>query len=168
MFEQLLKEAEEEGLEVISWSLQEKTKGLYCDGFIVLNKNIPTTSERACIIAEELGHHYTTAGNILDQKVISNRKQEIKAKRWAVKRMIQTKDFIKAFEAGITNKAELVEFLNITEKFLDIAIDHFRRIHGQYCEINGYIICFDPLWVFKKTDTQWGYCEAQEAPERIE
>lgn len=168
MYERLLCEAERENVEVVTLPLHERIKGLYCDRIIALNKNISKTSEKTCILAEELGHHYTTAGNILDQKVISNRKQEVKAKRWAVKRMIQTKDFIKAFEAGITNKAELVEFLNITEKFLDIAIDHFRRIHGQYCEINGYIICFDPLWVFKKTDTQWGYCEAQEAPERIE
>jgi hypothetical protein len=150
MFEQLLKEAEEEGLEVISWSLQGKTKGLYCDGFIVLNKNVPTTSERACIIAEELGHHYTTAGNILDQKVISNRKQEIKAKRWAVKRLVSLNNIIKAYEAGCRNLYEAAEHMGVTEEFLKAAFDTYNTMYGMYKERGNYIIYFDPPGVYKK------------------
>lgn len=46
MFEQLLKEAEEEGLEVVSLHLQEKIKGLYYDGVIAINKNISTIKGR--------------------------------------------------------------------------------------------------------------------------
>lgn len=38
-------------------------KGLYCDGVIALGKNIDTEAEKVCILAEELGHHYTAAGD---------------------------------------------------------------------------------------------------------
>ena len=53
MFEQLLKEAEEEGLEVISWSLQGKTKGLYYNGTIAISESITTTAEKTCVLAED-------------------------------------------------------------------------------------------------------------------
>lgn len=56
-----------------------KNKGLYADNIIWINKYLPTSVEKACILAEELGHHYTTAGDILDQNDIENCKQELKA-----------------------------------------------------------------------------------------
>ena len=31
-------------------------------------------AEKACVLAEELGHHYTTIGDIIDQKESENRK----------------------------------------------------------------------------------------------
>ena len=34
-------------------------------------------TEKACVLAEELGHHYTTVGDIIDQKESENRKQEL-------------------------------------------------------------------------------------------
>lgn len=52
-----------------------KSSGLYSDGCIWINKNM-TTTEKRCVLAEELGHHYTTVGDILDQSDIGNRKQE--------------------------------------------------------------------------------------------
>jgi hypothetical protein len=54
----------------------DKLKGLYVDGNIALSDKLDTTNEKTCILAEELGHHYTTAGNILNQSNSNNRKQE--------------------------------------------------------------------------------------------
>ena len=47
-----------------------RIKGLYCDGYIAINKDIETETERACILAEELGHYYTSSGDIIDQRNI--------------------------------------------------------------------------------------------------
>lgn len=47
-------------------------KGLYYNGRIAIKENM-SEIEKACILAEELGHHYTTAGNILDRFSVSNR-----------------------------------------------------------------------------------------------
>lgn len=37
-------------------------------------------AEKACVLAEELGHHYTAVGDIIDQSYYSNRKQELRGK----------------------------------------------------------------------------------------
>lgn len=149
MFEQLLKEAEEEGLEVISWSLQGKTKGLYYNGTIAISESITTTAEKTCVLAEELGHHYTSYGNILDQKTTSNRKQEVKAKRWAVKRLAPLKSIIKAFEAGCRSMYEMAEHLGVTEEFLTKTFETYNAMYGKYKKCGNYIVYFDPLGVYK-------------------
>ena len=33
---------------------------------IAIKKNLPTQKEKACVLAEELGHFYTSSGNILE------------------------------------------------------------------------------------------------------
>lgn len=100
-------------------------------------------------MAEELGHYYTTVGNILDQTKTNNRKQEHKARRWAIKKFIRIEDFIKAFEADVRNRYELAEFLEVTEGFIDTMLDHFKGIYGIYKEVDGYVIYFDPPY-YKK------------------
>ena len=47
----------------------DRIKGLYSDGTIAISTDMKTDAEKACVLAEELGHHYTTYGNILDQSV---------------------------------------------------------------------------------------------------
>jgi hypothetical protein len=152
MDEALIKEAEEEGVEVTVIPLPQKLKGLYADKVVAINKGIKTSAEKACILAEELGHYHTTAGNILDQSKIQNRKQELKARRWAAQKLIRVEDFIKAYEAGIRNRAELAEFLEVTEQFIDTALKHFSNIYGYSHSIGNYIIAFDPLYVYKNID----------------
>ena len=79
--EYLEDEACRDGIDVIFYNFRnDNIKGLYCDGTIGINSNIETTAEKSCVMAEELGHHYTSYGNIIEQSDISNRKQEYKAR----------------------------------------------------------------------------------------
>ena len=111
-YKTLLDEAENEKIEIVEMEfLSKRTKGFYEDNIIGLSKYIDTTAERTCILAEELGHYYTTVGDILDQSKIENRKQELIARRWAVNQLIRVEDFINAFNEGVSNRAELAEFL---------------------------------------------------------
>jgi len=152
MYEKLICQADMENIEVVSWPLQGKTKGLYCDGFIALNKNIPTTSERACIIAEELGHYYTSSGDIIDQRNTVNKKQEVKARRWAVKRLVTLKNIINAFKAGCRNMYEMAEYLGVTEEFLREAFHNYGQMYGVCKKRGSYTIYFDPPGVYKNTE----------------
>ncbi|NLA43535.1 ImmA/IrrE family metallo-endopeptidase [Candidatus Saccharibacteria bacterium] len=149
MYEQLLKEAEEEGLKVISWPFHGKTKGLYYDGVIAINKDLSTTAERTCILAEELGHYYTSCGNIIDTSDTNNRKQEVKARRWAVKRLVTLKRIIQAFEAGCRNMYELAEYIGVTEDFLRSAFATYNAMYGNFKKRGSYVIYFDPPGVYK-------------------
>ena len=146
---ELMKLINNEELEVVELPLNGELKGLYSDDIIAINKNIDTYTEKTCVLAEELGHYYTSVGDILDQSKIENRKQELKARRWAIDKLIRVEDFIDAFKAGVQNRSELAEFLDVAEKFIEIALDHFKGIYGYSHTIGEYTICFDPLVVYK-------------------
>ncbi len=46
-------------------------------------KSTLTTTEKKCVLAEELGHYYTTVGSILNQDSAQNRRQEQQARLWS-------------------------------------------------------------------------------------
>lgn len=144
----LLEEANAEGL-----SIKERPFKTY-DGRIkgkniYLRKDMNTT-EKACVLAEELGHYYTTVGNILDMSVVSNRKQERQARLWAYNKQIGLTGLIRAYEAGCTNRYETAEYLEVTEEFLEECIQCYREKYGEYKIVDNYTIYFIPhLAVFK-------------------
>ena len=81
-YEKLLAEADKEKLIVKEKDIDGYGGRIYKNR-IAIHHKISTTIEKSCILAEELGHHYTTSGNILDQSEAANRKQEHKARFWA-------------------------------------------------------------------------------------
>lgn len=120
-------------------------KGLYYNGSIAIEKNL-TSTEKTCVLAEELGHHYTTVGNILDQKKVANAKQELHARTWAYNECVGLIGIIKAFEAGCKSLYEMADHLEVTEDFLKDALESYRRKYGVCTEIDNYIIFFEP-WI---------------------
>ena len=64
-YESLQEEARKDGVNVIDYSFDSKRiRGLYCDGIVAIRKDM-TTTEKSCILAEELGHHHTTYPSFL-------------------------------------------------------------------------------------------------------
>lgn len=152
-YETLLGEAEVEQVEVREMQLSIRLKGLYCDNVIAINSTIPTMTEKACILAEELGHYHTTVGDILDQTQLNNRKQEKRARRWGYQRLVPLVKLVQAYKSGAKNRFELAEYLDVTEEFLEKAIDHYKEKYGLFYGIDDkYCICFDPLWVLEVLD----------------
>lgn len=152
-YEQLLLEAEREGIEVEERYFNgNNIKGLYMDNVIALNSSIETQTEKLCVLAEELGHHYTSVGNILDQTKLENRKQERQARAWAYNRLVGIVGLINAYRHGVRNMHELAEFLGVSEQFLKEALQYYYEKFGPYYEIDNYIICFDPLWIMEKQE----------------
>ena len=101
-------------------------KGLYYNGSIAIEKNL-TSTEKTCVLAEELGHHYTAIGNILDQQKVANAKQELHARTWAYNECVGLIGIVKAFEAGCQSLYEMAEYLDVTEEFLKDALEAYRR-----------------------------------------
>lgn len=121
-----------------------KIKGLYCDGNVAINSNIDTQKEKACILAEELGHHYTSSGTIIDMSDTNNRKQEHLARVWAYKRMITLESIIEAFENGCRNAYDFADYLEVTEPFLIEAMEHFKQKYGCHKKVGDYTLVFYP------------------------
>lgn len=138
-------EAYAEGIDIIDYNFNsDNIKGLYVDGIIALNQKIETTNERTCILAEELGHHETSFGNILDQSVTANRKQEYKARIWAYKKIISPEDLFSAFKSGCRNRYEIAEHIGVTEEFLEEALAYFKTKYPEGLNEDFYMIRFIP------------------------
>lgn len=150
-YEQLLDMAEKAGVTVVEKYpfKSERIKGLYGDGVIALSASLETEAERRCVLAEELGHHETSSGSIIDQNTTGNRKQERLARIWAYRQMFDLIDLVSAYKAGCSNSFEIAEFLNITEPFLIDAIELFKSRYGQYTRVENYLIYFEPLGVLE-------------------
>lgn len=149
-YEDLLTEADMEGISVDeNFPFNSDLKGLYVDNNIALASSLKTTAEKTCILAEELGHHYTTAGDILNQNTTENRKQEHKARVWGYRKVLDLTDIVSAYKYGCANRYEIAEYLNVTESFLIDAIEHYKSQYGLYAKVDKYLIYFEPLGVLE-------------------
>ena len=125
----MLQLAKDEGIEVELFGFIPPVRGIYCAGqdmppIIGLdNSLINDTPLLRCILAEELGHHFTTSGcyiprqfyNFSDRLHIS--KIEFKAMRWAVNYLIPEDDLLDVIGSGLYESWELAEHFNVTEEF---------------------------------------------------
>lgn len=149
-FEYLEQEAYNANVKVYNYYLgEDNLKGFYIDGNVALNTSINNTTEKACVLAEELGHHYTTVGNILDQSKVENRKQERRARLWAYKKAFDLIDLISAYKYGCRNRYEIAKYLDVTESFLQEAIRTYKEKYGICTKVDRYIIYFEPLGVLE-------------------
>lgn len=142
-YEVLLEEAHQEGLIVREKPLKYNN-GRIKGKRIAIRKDIETNTEKGCVLAEELGHHHTSVGNIIDMTDTQNRKQERQARLWGYNRMIGLTGIIKAFQAGCQSRHEMAELLDVTEEYLQECIDCYRDKYGVCTEVDNYIIYFIP------------------------
>lgn len=147
-YEQLLTAADQEGLLVKEHSLINHD-GLISGRRIAIRRNIETQAGKSCVLAEEIGHHCTSSGNILDQTNIMNRKQEYRARLYGYNLKIGLSGLIRAYEAGCRNIFEMAEFLDATEEYLREAIQCYSSKYGTCVAVDNYIIYFEPFAVMK-------------------
>lgn len=151
-FEQLSTEFQKNGICIFEKSFRSNAKGLCKGNIIAINQNIETSVEKSCVLAEELGHYYTTTGNILDQTKTENRKQELSARLWAYNKMIGLDGLIDAYEHGCCSQYEVAEYLQVTEEFLQDAVQRYASIYGEFACVDNYIVYFIPtLGIMKLT-----------------
>ena len=138
----LLNEANAEGI-----SIKERPFKTY-DGRIkgkdiYLRKDMNTT-EKSCVLAEELGHHYTATGNILDQSTVENRKQEMRGRIVAYNKLVGLRGIVDAYLHHCQSISESAEYLEVTEEFLIDSLNYYRNKYGVYTKLDNYVIVFEP------------------------
>lgn len=142
-YEELLIEAEELGVIVKEFDLD--TRDGRCFGNRIAINCLLSDTEKACVLAEELGHYHLTVGDISEQENnIDNYKQELIARRWGYDKKIGLIGIINAFEYGCKSKFEIAEYLHVTEEYLDEAIEYYKYKYGIMHQIDHYIIYFTP------------------------
>ena len=88
---------------------------------IAIRKNM-TETKKKCVLAEELGHYHTSSGDILDQTVIENRRQEYRARLWGYDKLIGLSGIISCYRSGCKTLSDMADHLDVTEDFLKEAL----------------------------------------------
>lgn len=143
VYENLLMEADDLGL-ITKEKPLSASDGRIAGNKIAIRQDIETTAEKACVLAEELGHYHTSVGDIIDLNSVRNRKQERQARLWSYNRQIGLCGLIRAYERGCENRHEIAKFLNVTEAVLQECVDCYRDKYGIGTTVDNYYIMFIP------------------------
>lgn len=151
--EKLEQDAFEANVRVHDYYLgEESLRGIYVNGNVAINTSVNNSIEKTCVLAEELGHHHTSVGNILDMDLTGNRKQERQARLWAYDKLIGLRRIVNAFQHGCQNRYEIAEYLEVTEDFLDECISCYRDKYGVGTTLDDYYIMFIPTLAVGEID----------------
>lgn len=140
--EQMEAEARDSGFRVLEVPLQH-TDGMVNGKYIGLRKG-QTTIEKTCVLAEELAHAQFTVGDIIDQSDVANRKQECFARLKAYDRLIGLSGIVLAFKHGCRSRYEMAEYLEVTEEFLQEALECYHKKYGLCVRHEKHMIQFEP------------------------
>lgn len=141
-YETLLKEADSLGLIVKEKPLQYNN-GRIKGNRIAIRKDM-TETEKACVLAEELGHYYTAVGNILDQSSVENRKQEMQGRILAYNKQVGLRGIVDAYLHHCQNLSEAAEYLGVTAEFLSDSIMYYKNKYGVFATVDNYTVVFEP------------------------
>lgn len=142
-YDELLYEADSTGIIVKEKNIPGYGGRIYRNR-IAIHDGLETTTEKACVLAEELGHYHTTVGDITDLSDSQNRKQERQARLWGYNKLIGLTGLISAFHAGCHSRHETAEYLDVTEEFLQECIDCYTEKYGESAKVDNYTIFFIP------------------------
>ena len=118
-------------------------KGRIKGNRIAIKKDL-TETEKKCVLAEELGHHYTAVGDILDQSTVENRKQEMRGRIVAYNKLVGLRGIVDAYLHHCQNLSESAEYLGVTEEFLNDSIMYYKNKYGVFATVDNYTIIFEP------------------------
>ena len=141
-YEKLLSEAEDNDL-IVKEKPLPISKGRIKGNRIAIKQGM-SENEKTCVLAEELGHHYTATGNILDQSTVENRKQEMYGRAHAYNRLIGLRGIIAAYLRNCPNADEMADYLGVTEEFLQEALSYYTNKYGVCTQVDNYVVFFQP------------------------
>lgn len=131
---ELLRIAYDEGIKVEYWNFEPPLEGIYVaipdlPPVIGISNRLFECSPRfRCVLAEELGHHFTTAGDALPKKLFHYRDRltvsqvEYRALRWAAEHLMPEDQLGQAFQSGCREVWELSEWFNVTHEMVSFRI----------------------------------------------
>lgn len=144
-YEDLLNEVHLLGIKVLEVDVCTKKEfGLYLDNIIIINSNM-TETQKYCVLAEELGHHFTATSDISDLTQVENIQKESLGRKVACEKLITPDAIINGILSGANNLYELAQILEVTENFLIEAINHYKKKYGVYYVGETHLLTFNPL-----------------------
>ncbi len=144
---QLLQLAEKEGIVVEYWELKEPLEAVYWSKseippVIGLSKALyKNKAHFRTVLAEELGHYFTSARNFLSQSLFhyKNRlylsREEYVALKWAARWLIPEDKLYIAFRKGIYEPWALANYFNVDEDLVKFRLNLLSNQRAGICRI---------------------------------
>lgn len=122
------------------------SKGIYIklNGYkpmIFIDKRIINNANTyISILSEELGHYFTTHGDLVEESQSNNDslikiKKENLAREWASNFLINNDEFVQALLDCINTKYDMCEYFNVNYEILDTKINSILKDERKYKEI---------------------------------
>lgn len=144
--QQMFELADQEGVNIRWYNFVQPIRGMYWDPIVkppvIFLDNTLAKNNRLlrCVMAEELGHHFTldrdclyrTYYNYRDRLDVS--RAEYRALRWAAKHLIPQEKLEKLIRSGIVQKWEIAEAFNVVEELIPYRMampDAVRALYGN-------------------------------------
>ncbi len=125
-------------------------------GHMVLIDRKQSLYRKHFILAEEIGHYETTAGDITELDTIPKIKAEIVARRWGYEKIISLDDLVSCFEKKHLTAEDVAIDFEIELDDLKVILDHYFNKYGPSVQHKGYIINFDPFIAININDIERG------------
>lgn len=136
--DKMLKLADSENIVVEKFDFAPPLRGIYiCQPnrapTIGLASSLDSIAERRSIMAEELGHHFTTGSYCLCREFYNYSvrqnidKIEYKALRWAANYLISDDELLDAFYEGIDDARSLAERFSVMPEIIRLRIKLFEK-----------------------------------------
>jgi len=137
--EGMLTIAEKEHIKIDYFAFHEPLKGIY-----YVEQNMPPVIGLShslhddipllrSVMAEELGHHFTSVGNCIPKEFYNYTarqhidKAEYKALRWAANYLISDDDLLDAFRDGLDGISTLAEYFMVTPEIINLRLKLFEK-----------------------------------------
>lgn len=116
-------------------------KGLYINNVAYLNPQ-QTFEELIDTVGEEIGHHLTTVGDIIDQDTTEKRQQEQRARDVGRTLVISPQDIIDCYHERFAYPWECAEFLGVSVEAIIEAIKVYAKKYSGFMDYQNYTILF--------------------------
>jgi len=142
MPKQMLHLAESHGIVIEYHSFEKPILGIYTalpDLPPIIGLDVSLRSQNSvlrCVLAEELGHYFTSVGVCITRefyqysKRIAISRAEYRALRWAANHLIPEDDLLDILKQGLYKPWELAEHFNVTEQFAQFRLRLFESRIG--------------------------------------
>lgn len=95
---------------------------------------IETEAEERVHLAHEIGHCEKGAFYNIYSELDVRARHELRADRWAIKKLIPFDEFMTALKSGTTEVWELADYFNVTEDFILKAVEYYG-VKSQFLNV---------------------------------
>lgn len=159
-FEALEDIAAQEDILVVTTHIPRNLRGCYVapddkQAVIALSDALES-EERLPVMAEEVGHHFTSSGNLCRVCSHEYERQEYRARGWGYRCVLPLDQIGDAYVACDANAPSMSEYLSVPASYLENAISYYRGKHGVSHSTERFNYRFEPYFVVTKKSYRKG------------